>query len=43
MQSGGGSSLEVMIRSEDVFSIASFITSELVNPGACCTYLFSQS
>jgi hypothetical protein len=35
--------MTVMIRIEDVFSIASFNTSVLIIPGACCTYLFSQS
>ena len=42
MQSRVGSCSELScLRSEDILSIASFITSELINPGVSCTSLFS--
>jgi len=44
MQCRVGSSSELSrLRSEDVLSVTSFITSELINPGVCCTHLFSPS
>jgi hypothetical protein len=44
MQSRVGSCSELScLRSEDILSIASFIASELINPGLCCTPVFSVS
>jgi hypothetical protein len=44
MQSRGGSRSEMScLRNKDIPSFASFITSELMNPGVCCTHLFSPS
>lgn len=42
MQSRGGCHSDMSyLRNEDVLSFASFITSELMNLGVCCTHLFS--
>lgn len=39
----GSSSKLSCLRSEDVLYVTSFITSELITPGVCCTHLFSPS
>jgi hypothetical protein len=44
LQARGGTCPQLScLRSEELLSIASFITSELINPGVCCIHLFFQS